>query len=180
MHCNGIISFLMKYLFVFLCCILSHGAFAQHDVPPTSSFEISGLVKKKLKINIADLKRMKQYDLGDVVIRNHKGDPKHTAKQLKGILLRTLLDSAEITADKPKEYSEYAILLTASDGYKNVYSWNEIYNTEVGNRVYIITEIDEQTIDNMKDRILVLSQKDINSGRRRLKGLAKVEVKQVQ
>jgi hypothetical protein len=149
-------------------------------VPATAEFEINGAVKHVLKFTVADIKNMKQDDLGDITIRNHKGDAKQTVKQLKGVLLRTVLDSAEIIAGKPREYSEYAILLIASDGFKNLYSWNELYNTEVGNGVYIITKMDGQTIDQMKDHILVLSLKDTNSGRRHLKGLAKIEVKKVQ
>ena len=79
--------------------------------------------------------------------------------------------------DKPKEYSELVIILIASDGYRNVYSWNELFNTDIGSHVYIVTEMDGKPIDQMPDRILVLSLADLNSGRRHLKGLAKIEVK---
>jgi len=41
---------------------------------------------------------------------------------------------------KPKEFSGIYIVLTASDGYKNVYSWNELFSTEVGKHIYIMTE----------------------------------------
>ena len=153
--------------------------YAQHDVPPSSEFVVSGAVKKVLKLSIKDLGDMKQDNLGDIVIRNHKGEPKSTAKQLKGVLLKTILERAEITAEKPKEYSEYVILLTATDDYRNVYSWNELFNTDIGNHVYIVTEMDGQSIGQMTDRILVLSLADMNSGSRHLRGLAKIEVKKM-
>ena len=154
--------------------------YAQHnEVPPTTDFEVTGAVKKSLKISISDLAAFKQDTLGDVIIRNNRGEQKGVAKQLKGIMLKTILDSAAITADKPKEYSEYVIKLIASDGYVNVYSWNELYNTDIGARVYLITEMDGKPIGQVPGRILVMSLADNNPARRHLKGLAKIEVKKV-
>ena len=170
----------MKYLVAFILFITVLPSYAQHDVPVTSEFEVSGAVKNKVKFSIKDLSAFKQDSVGDVVLRNHRGDQKSVAKQMKGILLKTILDSANIVADKPKEYSEFVIKLIASDGYTNVYSWNELYNTDIGNHVYIITEMDGEHIDKMDSRILALSLSDTNSGRRHLKGLAKIEVKKVQ
>ena len=124
----------MKYLFVLVMSLCSQPLFAQHDheITPTAEFRVTGAVKRELKFRIADVAGYKQEALGDVVIRNKRGEQKDIAKQLKGVLLKTVLDSAEILADKPKDYSELIIILTASDGYKNVYSWNELFNTEVG------------------------------------------------
>ena len=113
-------------------------------------------------------------------MRNHRGDPKDTVKGLKGILLKTILDNVELNAEKPKDYSEFYISLIASDGYKNVYSWNELFNTDVGNHVFVITEMDGKTISEMPQRILVMSLADINTGRRHLIALAKVEFKKAE
>jgi hypothetical protein len=167
---------MLKYVVLLLLSVSCLQALAQHDVPPTTEFKISGAVKKTMTVTSSALQHMPQDAIGDVMITNHRGDPKTTLKQLKGILLKTLLDSAGIISQKPKDLSELMIRLTASDGYKNVYSWNELFNTEVGNHVYIITSADGKPIDQVDGRILVLSLSDIVSGRRHLKGLAAVEV----
>ena len=167
----------MRYLLIFILCLFVRVSYAQHDVPVTSSFEMTGAVKKEMKFSISDIVHFRQDSLGDVVIKNKRGEDKAVVKQLKGVLLKTFLDSAAITMDKPKEYSELVIILIASDGYRNVYSWNELFNTDIGNHVYIVTEMDGKPIDQMPDRILVLSLADLNSGRRHLKGLAKIQVK---
>ena len=167
----------MRYLLIFILCLTGLASYAQHDVPVTSSFEITGTVKREMKFSISDLVHFRQDSLGDIVIKNKRGEDKAVVKQLKGVLLKTFLDSAAITMDKPKEYSELVIILIASDGYRNVYSWNELFNTDIGSHVYIVTEMDGKPIDQMPDRILVLSLADLNSGRRHLKGLAKIEVK---
>ena len=148
-------------------------------MPVTSEFEITGTVKKNREFHLNDIAHLKQDSLGDLVLKNHRGEQKGVARQLKGVLLKSVLESVEIVTEKPKEYSELVITLIASDGYKNVYSWNELFNTEVGNHVYIITEMDGKPVNQVPDRILVISFSDINSGRRHLRGLAKIEIKKV-
>jgi len=72
------------------------------------------------------------------------------------------------------------IVLTASDGYKSVYSWNELFNSDIGNHVYLLTALNGKTLDQLDDRIAVVSLSDIFAGRRHLKGLTKIEVKKVE
>jgi len=171
----------MKLLPLLLLSFFSLQVYAQHDhdISPTSGFEVTGSVKRSLKLSVNDLAAFRHDSLGDLIIKNKRGEQKGIARQLKGILLKTILDSAEIMADKPKDYSELIVTLVASDGYKNVYSWNELYNTEVGNHVYIITEMDSKPVSEIQDRILVISLFDFNSGRRHLKALEKIEIKKV-
>ncbi|MFM2359046.1 MAG: hypothetical protein RLY16_1039, partial [Bacteroidota bacterium] len=59
---------------------------------------------------------------------------------------------------------------------KIVFSYNEIFNTEVGNNLYLVTEMDGVKIEAMDSRILLLSTKDIKGGSRNVKGLSKVVV----
>ncbi len=169
----------MKYMIALLLLLPGSTLLAQrhNNVPPTEQFKVTGAIKKEMDFTISDLLKHPQDNIGDVVVRNHRGDARDTVKGLKGILLKTLLDSIELNADKPKDYSEFYISLIASDGYKNVYSWNELFNTDVGNHVYIITEMNGKPITQMQQRILVMSLADINTGRRHLIALAKVEFK---
>jgi DMSO/TMAO reductase YedYZ molybdopterin-dependent catalytic subunit len=176
---RDITRFEMRYLITTALLCSSLSLLAQHEVPPTSGFKIKGAVKRELTIDIGRLAQYRQDSIGDVIVRNKKGEQKSVARQLKGVLLKTLLDSAGADIDKPKEYGELYVVLTASDGYKNVYSWNELFNTEVGNHVYLITEMNGRPIAEMPDRILVMSLYDTNSGNRHFKGLVKIEVKKI-
>jgi hypothetical protein len=173
------IAVMKKQLFTYLLILTALSVFAQHDVPPTSEFTVTGLVSRPLHFRLADLNRFHQDALGDLPIKNRRGEVKSTSRNLSGILLKSVLDSAGIVADKPKEYNDLIIVLTASDGYRNVFSWNELFNTEIGNHVYIITSMDGDSADKVQGRILVLSLADINSGSRHLKGLEKIEVKKI-
>lgn len=172
---------LKMLLLVFLLLPVSFKpALAQRTIEVTREFTVSGAVKQNTTITIADIKKYKAVDLGEVVVKNHKGEDKKTAKDVKGVLLTDVLGSVTISVDKPKQYSELVVVLTASDGYKNVYSWNELFNTEVGRHVYVITGMDGKTIDNMENAIIVISTADVNTGSRYFKGLKKVEIKRVE
>ena len=168
----------MKYLLLFALMPLS--VFAQHKVDKTSTITIEGLVSQQLVFNYNAIKSFPQVALGDIAIKNHKGDEKNISKAVKGTLLKILIDSAGITTAKPKGLSEVFIVLIAADGYKNVYSWNEIFNTDIGNHLFVITEKDGETMDNFRESILVFSASDFNSGRRYLRGLERISVRKVE
>jgi hypothetical protein len=166
----------MKNFIVILLFLLSESLFAQEQVKVTSSFTISGEVFSPLTVSVMDLKKWKEVVIGDLVVIDHLGEKKSEAKGLKGILLKEILQTAEIKSETPKVLSEYYFVFTASDNYKVVYSWNELFNTLVGESVYLVTEKNGKIITEMDDSILVVSTKDFKTGRRNLKGLASIAV----
>jgi len=166
----------MKYvsiIFLFIAFVAS----AQKEQKPTTSFTISGKVKTTITVSFAELKKLKQHDIGDVVITNHLGELKSTAKGLKGVLLKDVLALAEIDSENPKVLSEYYFVCKANDNYTVVYSWNELFNAAVGDSAYIVTEKEGKPGDQMPDSILMISSKDQKTGRRHVKALVTIEVK---
>ncbi len=147
---------------------------------PTTSFAISGEVKSPVTIQIGDLKRWPAVNIGDVTITNHLGEKKSEAKSLKGVLLKDVLTSVEISAESAKVLSEYYFICKANDGYTVVYSWNEIFNTAVGDSAYIVTEKDGKAASSMDDAILMISPKDFKTGRRHIKSLTTIEVRRAK
>jgi len=169
----------MRYLIAFVLPLLCFVSYAQRKITPTDEFNITGIVKRELTLNLKSLANFKQDSIPDVVVRNKHSEQKVTVRGMKGILLKTILDSAKILA-RPRDFGEIYIVLTASDGYKNIYSWNELFNNEAGNQVYLITEAEGKTLDEMTERIVVISLSDIALGSRNIKGLAKIEVKKLE
>lgn len=161
---------------VFFASLLLAFSFAQAQVKSTSSFTITGEVQSPVTVSIADLKKWKEVNVGDLVITNHLGEKKSEAKGLKGILLKEILQTAEIKSESPKVLSEFYFVFTATDGYKVVYSWNELFNTLVGESVFLITEKNGKPVTEMDDAMLVVSTKDFKTGRRNVKGLASIAV----
>ena len=146
----------------------------------TKSFIIKGKVKTEKKVEMPELQKLTLHTIGTVNITNHKGDLKGKAKDMKGVLLRDVLQTIELDADSPKVYSEYYYVCKAQDGYKAVYSWNELFNTAVGNSVYIILEKDGKNLADDEDSLLMISSEDVRTGRRYLKNLESVQVGRVE
>jgi hypothetical protein len=166
-----------KNLSVFIFLFVSFFLFAQKDPKPTSSFIISGKVKAPVTVSIADLRKLKTQEIGDVVITNHAGEPRGTAKALKGVLLKDVLALAQIESESPKVLSEYYFVCKANDKYTVVYSWNEIFNSVVGDSAFLVLEKEGQPAEKMDDSILMICPKDFRTGRRHVKALTSIEIK---
>ena len=171
----------MKRLILVAAIVISgSAALCQKATNPTAAFTISGDVKSPVTIQISDLKKWTAVNIGDVTITNHLGEKKSEAKGLKGVLLKDVLTSVEINAESPKVLSEYYFVCKANDGYTVVYSWNELFNTGVGDAAYIVTEKDGKTASSMDDAVLMISPKDFKTGRRHVKSLTTIEVRRAK
>lgn len=152
---------------------------AQKPTKTSEEFIIEGRVKQAVRITLADLRKEKSQKIPDVVITNHLGEKKSEAKGLSGVLLRDILSRVELDAENPKILSEFFFVVVATDGYQVVYSWNEIFNSETGNHVFVITEKNGRSIAENEDRILIMCTSDRMTGRRNVKGVVTVKVLRV-
>lgn len=130
-------------------------------------------------VTLQALDTFQQTTVGDVPVKNHLGESKFIIKNMKGILLKDILKTVSYNAETPKALSEYYFTCVASDGYMVVFSWNELYNTSIGDHVYIITEEDGKKAVANEDRIALISTSDVNTGRRYVKYLSKIIVNRV-
>ena len=74
----------------------------------------------------------------------------------------------------------YYFTCIASDGYKVVFSWNELFNTATGNTVYIFTSKDHTSIDALDESILPISTAEFRTGRRYVKNLQSIIVRRAE
>ena len=155
---------------------------SQHDrvVPTTDSLHITGQIKTPIHFSLSDLDHLPKTNLPDQLIYNQKGEIKDTLTQLQGVPLKTILEKAEFLVEKPKELNEFYFIFIASDGYKVVFSWNEIFNTVVGDQCFFITSLAGKTMSDIQDHILFISTGDMKAGRRVVRGLEKIKVKRVE
>ena len=152
-------------------------ATAQKSSEASNEFSIEGAVRKPVTITLDSLKNYPTTSLDSLVITNHLGQRKSALKNLRVIPLKTFLDKVEIPAESPKQLSEYYFVFMATDGYKVVFSWNEIFNSRLGQELYLICGKDGKRIENLDDRIAVISAADLFTGRRYVKSLKKIVVK---
>jgi len=170
----------MKTRITLLLLLLGLSVVAQRKITPTDAFKITGKVKTERSYSLKQLDSFPKQSIKDQVIYNHKGEIKDTLKNIKGVLLTTVLEKTEFIYDKPKDLSEFYFVCVASDGYKVVFSWNELFNTNIGQSVYLITEMDGKPLQALEQRIVLYAASDFKSGRRYVKSLGRIEVKRAE
>ena len=69
--------------------------------------------------------------------------------------------------------------MKVSDGYSVVVSWNKLFNTEIGNTLFLAVEGDNKSQKDGSEKILLISTKDFKIGIRHMKGLQSIEVKRI-
>jgi len=159
-----------KLLLLFLFCTTT--AFAQQ----THQFTISGKVKTESVITMDSLNSYPLKTIGDIKVTDHTGTFKHQDDQLKGVLLKDILNHSQWTITSPKLFSTMYFTCIGSDGYKVVYSWNELFNTSVGDNVYILMEKNGVKTSTLPESIQMASMLDFKTGRRYLHNLDKIVV----
>lgn len=170
----------MKKKIAFIALILiSNFGYSQKTIEQTNEFTISGLVEQPLRISYDDLTKEKIVNIGDFKVTNHLGEFKKEYKNVKGVLLLNLLKNVNITTSSPKLLSEYYLIFKATDGYSAVVSWNELFNTEMGNSFFLVVEADNKSQKDSTEKILLISTKDFKTGRRHIKGLQSIEIKRI-
>lgn len=178
--CNAIV--LMNSCHILLLLVLtmfSNELLAQKQIPPTDSFVIGGEVDKPFVFSLKDSTTYQVYRVDSVAIRSHNMQPRSTIRDVHGILLKDVLEKVKIRVESPKPLSEYYVVCMASDDYKVVFSWNELFNTDIGNHVVIITQKDGKTMEEQDDRISMVVPTDFATGRRYLKGLQRIEIRRI-
>ena len=169
----------MKKLLLLLL-LASGTAFAQEKNTQTLQFAINGEVEKASVITLDSLKQYTIKPIGNIKVTDHTGAFKHQDDKLKGILLKDVLSHTKFKTTSPKLLSRFYFVCTGVDGYKVVYSWNELYNTAVGDNVYIIMEKNGIKADKLPASMQMTSAADFKTGRRYLHNLDKIVVAQVQ
>lgn len=164
---------------VILLLFISNAINAQRTITPSETLKVEGKVKNGKTFSIADLDAFSKVAIPDQTLHNQKGEVKNSVKNMKGVLLKTVLENIDFNYEKPKELNEFYFVFVSTDGYKVVFSWNEIYNTEAGNNFYIVTEMDGKPITEMDQRILFIAATDLKPGRRYIKALEKIEVRRL-
>lgn len=152
---------------------------AQRASVPTDSIRIFGMIDSTFTVSFEEIARSDKSDLGNFKVTNHRSEFKKEYKNVKGVGLLKILEKIKIGVGKPRELSEYYLIFRASDGYAVVFSWNEIFNTEIGQSLYIVTEVEGKSLTENSDRVLAISTKDFITGRRHIKNLSSIEVKRI-
>lgn len=170
----------MKYFIsVFIAVSFINISYAQNKIPVTDSFLVDGQVKNPVVFTLSMLDTFKSKSLNDVATVNHMGQVLRTIKNAKGILLKDVLAGIQLKSSSPKQSFSYYMVFIASDGFKVVFSRNEIFNTVNGDNTYVLTEEDGKKLKDTDDRIAILMMMGKGKGHIYVKGLNQILIKSV-
>lgn len=171
---------MLKYFSTFLLFLFcSIVAFAQHNIHTSKEIRITGELDADKLVTLEDLKSFSAESIPDLMITNHMGEPRGELKNMKGISVLKILEDLKISVDSPKYLSEIYFTFVATDDYKVVFSWNELFNSPTGAHTFLVTEANGVKLEKMEDRILMICTTDFKTGRRHVKSLDRIIVNRV-
>jgi len=95
------------------------------------------------------------------------------------VRLVDVLQEAGIRQDARHALRRTYVIATASDGFKAVFSWGELFNTPIGRGVLVAYERDGTPLRDGEGRITLVSLADERPGTRHVKWLERIEVRRV-
>jgi len=137
---------------------------------------IAGAVKTALTLKVDDLKAFPADQIVGVTVMRRVGD-KEIASTVRGVKLTAVLERAGLASADQNDWKHTLVLASATDGYRVVFSWPELFNTEIGSGALVVFERDGQALAEREGRIALVSARDLRTGPRSLKWLARLDVK---
>lgn len=166
--------------------VLTRSAFAALLSLPNASFaqvsttlQVSGAVAQSLALTVEDLKGLAAQRINDVRAIEEGGRREERTRAYVGVLLRDLLDRAKLVETSRHDLRRSVVVATATDGYKAVFSWAELYLSPIGEGALVYYERDGRPLDDREGRIALISLKDVRAGPRHVRWLQKIEVVRV-
>jgi len=156
--------------------------FAQAPGAVTTTLTVKGSVERETVFSLDELKRLPVQRVEDVrSVRDSSGaaPASETARRYVGCLLRDVLERAKPQEKRRLDFRKSVVIATASDGYRVVFSWAEIYLTPVGDGVLVIYERDGAPLADDEGRIALVSLKDTRPGPRHVKWLQSIELRTI-
>lgn len=155
---------------------------AQPPGAVTTALAVKGSVERGITLSVDELKRLPAQRIEDVrSVRDVAGQApsSETARRYVGCLLRDVLERAKPVEKRRLDFRKSVVIASASDGYRVVFSWAEIYLTPVGEGVLVVYERDGAPLADDEGRIALVSLKDTRPGPRHVKWLQSVELRTI-
>ena len=169
----------MKKIIVVIGILIAGNAIAQDKAITSDTFQISGKVKKQVTYTLAALDTFKKTSIGDMEFLNRK-EMKYAAKNVKGIPLKNLFTNIEFDAENHKALNRFYFVFSAADGFKVVFSYNEIVSAQSAGNFYLVTDYNGKSMKDTDERILIISANNVRTGHKYIKALNEIVVKEAE
>lgn len=163
----------MKKLSTIFLLLITLSVCAQKTNPATASFVVKGDLIHELTFSSAELAKYQQKTIDENAISAYKAAG-NSAEEMKGVLLKDILKGQQYKEKSPKAQTSYTITLKNAQGETLVYSWNELFNSNMGDSTYIITAIDEKDFKDIAERVLLITSAKSSAGNTFIKNLSEI------
>ena len=143
----------------------------------SESLTVSGLVRNPGTIPYDTLAAMKQVSVEGYNLHWGSGRIKDAPRVLTGVLLRDVLDEADIILDSHEDPGTMYVVATGNDGYRALFSWHELFNGPGGEGVLVILARDGIALGPEDGRLMLASVRDERTGPRQVRYLSSVDVR---
>ena len=144
--------------------------------PVSEQVLVGGAVKNPLTLKVDDLKAFPAEQIVSVTVTRRVAD-KEISSTVRGVKLTAVLDRAGLASADHNDWKYSTVTAVATDGYRAVFSWPELFNTDVGGGALLVFERDGQPLAEREGRIALVSARDQRSGPRSVRWLARLDVK---
>lgn len=133
---------------------------------------IESPVSAVLELDVDALRRLPAHEL-QLAMRSG------AQSSFRGVRLRDVLNAAGLEGYSHFDRRRSAIVATATDGWRTVFSWAEVFDSPAGEDILVYLEKDGAALGGNDGRIALVAGSDPRPESRHLKWLRKVEVRRI-
>jgi len=138
--------------------------------------QIIGRVAAPVTLTLDELRRMDTIDIADMPMICGSGEPRGRTGRLRGVLLTDIIGRAEVLTPQHNDTKKMVIVAAADDGYKTVFSWQEIFNSPNGDGVIVALEKNGRPFYQNYGAADLFSTRDHLTGPRHVHRLTTIEI----
>ena len=146
------------------------------DIPTQVLLLVTGRVDSPCEFTLPQLLAMDRLDLDDLPLICGSGEPLGRTGRLSGVLLADILARVPVITSEHNDTKRMYVVAAAADGYKTVFSWQEIFNSDNGAGIVVLLEREGHALHPDYRAIDLISARDHLSGPRYVKRLHLLEI----
>lgn len=142
----------------------------------THELAVEGLVRNPLRLSVSELRGMELVEVRDLKMVCGSGEELELIGSYRGVPLAEILKRAEIVKRDRGSSGRIYVTVVSSDGRGTLFSYQELFNSVIGEGAIVIVEKNGAPLDESEGEIAFVSAKDLRSGARKLRYLVRVGV----
>jgi len=147
-----------------------------HAATTDGGVTVSGDIQRPAELSVETLRAFPAP--GQVTFKTSRDvDGRQQQTTVRGVSLKAMLEQCGLAERDRFDWRKAVVIAIARDGYRAVFSWPELFNTEGGAQVMLAYERDGVPLGANEGPIALHAPNDIRTGPRHVKWLERLEVR---